>query len=79
VSPATERLVRTARGFPEGLIEAWANLYTEFAVAVAARRDGIALPDGYLGLPRVQEGAHGVRFVAASVRSNEKGGSWEAL
>ena len=36
VSPATERLIRTARGFSEGIIEAWANLYTEFAMAVAA-------------------------------------------
>ena len=32
VSPSVERLVRTGRGFPEGLIEAWANLYTEFSV-----------------------------------------------
>ena len=31
VSADVERLVRTGRGFPEGLIEAWGNLYTEFA------------------------------------------------
>ncbi len=79
VSPATERLVRTGRGFPEGLIEAWANLYTEFALAVAARRDGSALPDGYLGLPDVRDGAAGVRFIEASVRSNASGGIWEGL
>ena len=40
VSPAVERLVRMGRGFPEGIIEAWGNLYNEFALAVAARRDG---------------------------------------
>ena len=76
VSPTTERLVRTARGFPEGIIEAWANLYTEFAVAVAARRDGVSLPQGLLGFPSVAEGAEGVRFIDASVRSNDNGGGW---
>lgn len=76
VSKAVERLVRTGRGFPEGLIEAWANLYAEFAIAVAARRDGVTVPDGYLGLPGVGDGADGVRFIDASVRSNAQGGAW---
>ncbi len=76
VSSATERLVRSARGFPEGIIEAWGNLYTEFAMAVAARLDGRELPDGWLGMPRVADGAEGVRFIAASVQSNEAGGTW---
>ena len=79
VSAATERLVRTARGFPEGIIEAWGNLYTEFAMAVAARRDGRDLPEGYLGMPRVADGAEGVRFIEASVRSNTKNGDWVSL
>ena len=56
----------TGRGFPEGLIEAWANLYTEFAVAVAARCDQIELPDASLRYPKID----GVRFVDACVRSN---------
>lgn len=76
VSPATERLIRTARGFSEGIIEAWANLYTEFAMAVAARHDGVNLPEGWLGLPGVEAGAAGVRFIDAAVRSNEDGGVW---
>ena len=76
VASATERRVRTARGFPEGIIEAWANLYTEFAMAVAARRDGNTLPEDWLGFPRILDGAEGVRFVDASVRSNNSGGNW---
>ena len=63
-------IVRTGRGFPEGLIEAWANLYTEFAVAVAARCDQIELPDASLRYPKIDEGIDGVRFVDACVRSN---------
>ena len=76
VSARTERLVRTARGFPEGIIEAWSNLYTEFALAVAARRDGVAIPADWLLLPRVEDGAIGVGFVEATVRSHEMGGAW---
>ena len=79
VSAATERLVRTARGFPEGLIEAWANLYTEFALAVAARRDGRNLPSDWLGMPEVGDGVNGVRFIFAAIRSHEAGGDWQEV
>ncbi|WP_325892885.1 Gfo/Idh/MocA family protein [Grimontia sp. NTOU-MAR1] len=76
IYPAVERIVRTGRGFPEGLIEAWANLYTEFAMAVAARKDGISMPEGWLNYPTVGDGAKGVRFIEASVESNTSGGTW---
>ena len=76
LSARTERLVRTARGFPEGIIEAWSNLYTEFAMAVAARADGREVPADWLSMPRVADGAAGVRFIDATVRSNAAAGGW---
>lgn len=76
IAPGVERYVRLARGFSEGLIEAWANLYTEFGMAIAARRDGIHPPPGWINLPSVEEGARGVRFVDAAVESNSQGGVW---
>jgi predicted dehydrogenase len=79
VLPKVQRLVRTGRGFPEGLIEAWGNLYTEFAMAVAARRDGLTPPQSWLDLPLVQDGSKGVRFIDATVESHETGGSWVSL
>jgi len=79
LSPQTERFVRTGRGFPEGLIEAWANLYTEFALAVCARRDGVAPPNEWLGYPRIADGVNGVRFIEAAVRSNANGGAWVSI
>lgn len=79
VSRRTERLVRAARGFPEGIIEAWANLYTEFAMAVAARRDGADVGPGWLDYPDVAAGAAGVRFVEAAAESAEAGGVWTAI
>ena len=79
VSRATERFVRSARGFPEGIIEAWGNLYAEFAMAVAARADGIDLPQDWLGIPGVEDGSNGVRFIDATVRSHRDAGSWVDL
>lgn len=76
VSIRTERLVRSARGFPEGIIEAWGNLYTEFAMAVAARQDAFSPPNDWLSMPCVGDGADGVRFIDACVRSNESGSKW---
>lgn len=74
---STQRYVTLPRGYAEGWFEAWANLYTEFAVAIAARRDGSTLPDGHLAYPTVEDGARGIKFVMAAVASNADGGSWQ--
>jgi predicted dehydrogenase len=70
------RFVRMPRGHPEALTDAWGNLYTEFAVAIEARRAGTTLPDGLLRFPTVLDGARGVRFIEAAVASAAAGGAW---
>ncbi len=79
VSKHVERLVRAGRGFPEGIIEAWANLYTEFALACATRRDGLHPPEARLEFPRVDDGAEGVRFIDTAFDSHSQGGIWLAI
>lgn len=74
--PAAERLVHLPRGHGEALSDAWGNLYTEIAVAVEARRDGVTLPEGLLELPGVLDGARGVKFIEAAVASDAAGGEW---
>lgn len=76
IDPGVERFVRLARGFSEGMIEAWANLYTEFAMSLATRLDNIQPPPDWLSLPSVEDGARGVRFVDAAVESHQAGGAW---
>jgi predicted dehydrogenase len=73
---AASRFVRMPRGHPEALTDAWANLYTEFAIAVEARRAGETVPEGLLAYPTVMDGALGVKFVQAAVASNAAGGTW---
>ena len=76
IDPGVERFVRLGRGFSEGMIEAWGNLYTEFAMAVAARRDGVTPPADWLNYPTVAHGAQGVRFIEAAVESHKACGAW---
>jgi predicted dehydrogenase len=67
------RFVRMPRGHPEALTDAWANLYTEAAVAIDARRSGQTLPEGLLAYPNVTDGAKGVKFIEAAIQSNASG------
>ena len=74
--PSVERMSHLPSGHGEALSNAWANLYTEFAVAIAARRAGETLPDGLVEFPTALDGARGVKFVHAAVDSHESGGVW---
>jgi predicted dehydrogenase len=79
LAPGAERLTRRPRGNVEGWVEAWANLYTEFALAVAARADGIEVPAGVLASPTMADGARGVQFVDAMVASAHADSAWMPL
>ena len=77
VLPAVERLVHLPRGHGESLTDAWGNMYTEFAIAIAARREGTELPKGYLEVTSAEDGARGVKFIHAAADSHEAGGTWQ--
>lgn len=79
ISPAVEGLVRAGRGFPEGILEAWANLYTELAVQIGAQKDGLILDKRWHLLPDASDGAEGVRFIEACLSSHQQGGQWMSL
>lgn len=67
---------RIGGGHPEGLFEAWANLYRRFGLAISGTR-GLA-PEGLedLVFPGVDAGLEGVRWVENCVRSADAGGIW---
>jgi predicted dehydrogenase len=77
LSAAAASATRTPAGHPEGYLEAFANLYREFAGAVRARRVGGAasLP---AHLPSIANGVRGVRFIEAVIESSQRG-AWTAL
>lgn len=63
---------RTPRGHPEGLREAFANLYAEVAQERMARELGEPVPE--LPYPRIEDGAHTMAFIEACVASQQRGG-----
>lgn len=69
IAPEVERLVRMPRGHPEALSDAWANLYLELAVAIAAHNADEVLPNGLVAYPTLQDGKRGMEFVDAVLRS----------
>lgn len=74
--PASARACRIVAGHPEGFHEAFANLYSDVAEAVAARRTGRVADPLALGFPNERDGAIGVQFVAAAVASSRANGNW---
>lgn len=76
---AVHRLKRLRAGFPEGLNDAWSNLYTEIGVAIDARKRGEPDRPDLVAFPDLEDGLAGVRFVEAAVRSNAAGGEWTAV
>ena len=67
---------RTPRGHPEGLREAFANLYAEVAQERMARELGEAVP--VFAYPRIEDGAHTMAFIEACIAS-QASGAWVAV
>ncbi len=77
--PAAARASRIVAGHPEGFHEAFANLYSDAAEAIAARRSGKAVDPLALEFPNQADGAVGVKFVEAAVASSDAGGVWTSV
>jgi predicted dehydrogenase len=65
---------RIGAGHPEGLFEAWSNLYYRFALAMDASDRG--KPAEVPRYPGIDAGVEGVRWVENCVRSANQGGVW---
>lgn len=65
-------LGRSPRGHPEGLREAFANIYAEVAQERMARELGEPVPE--FPYPRIEDGAHTMAFIEACMASQQRGG-----
>ena len=64
---------RIGGGHPEGLFEAWSNLYGRFAQAMVAKDAGENVEFWY---PDVHAGADGIRWIENCVKSADQGAVW---
>jgi hypothetical protein len=65
-------------GHPEGYLEGFANLYTEVAKTILAKRAG-KKPDKAVSFPGIADGVEGMAFVEACVKSSAKNSRWTKL
>ncbi|WP_458132078.1 Gfo/Idh/MocA family protein [Pseudomonas sp. R3-41] len=69
---------RIGGGHPEGLFEAWSNLYRRFALAMDAANRGDAETLAALRYPDINAGVEGVRWVERCVESANNDAAWVA-
>ena len=74
--PLAARASRIVAGHPEGFPAGFANIYTDAAEAIAARKVGKAADPLALHFPNSWDGLLGVRFVHSVIASSEANGQW---
>jgi predicted dehydrogenase len=66
---------RVPPGHPEGYLEAFANLYKTFAMAIDARNAGLDI-NPFLVFPSIDQGVRGMAFIDTVVRSHHANTKW---
>jgi len=69
---------RTPGGHPEGYLEAFANIYRNFAQTLSAKIDGTTPSKEALDFPSVEDGIRGMAFIDNVVASSKSDTKWFA-
>ncbi|RWY54353.1 Gfo/Idh/MocA family oxidoreductase [Mucilaginibacter gilvus] len=67
---------RTPGGHPEGYLEAFGNLYRNFALALSAKIEGVEPKAEWLDFPGIEDGIRGMAFINNVVASNNSDQKW---
>jgi predicted dehydrogenase len=67
---------RTPGGHPEGYLEAFANIYRNFALSLMAKMDGKEPTKEMLDYPKADEGVRGMAFIDNVVASSQSDKKW---
>jgi predicted dehydrogenase len=76
--PLAARASRIVAGHPEGFPSGFANLYSDAAEAISARRTGRDADPLALHFPNATDGLLGVRFIDRVLASSDRDGAWTA-
>ena len=74
--PLSARSSRIVAGHPEGFHEAFANIYSDAAEAISARRSGTTADPLALCFPNSWDGLLSARFVNSVIESSNANGRW---
>ncbi|MBB5440896.1 putative dehydrogenase [Pedobacter sp. AK017] len=76
MSDIAKHNTRVPGGHPEGYLEAFANIYRNFALTVAAKLEGSTPTEAMLDFPRVEDGVRGMAFIENVVASSQSDQKW---
>jgi predicted dehydrogenase len=77
--PHSQKYSRLPAGHPEGVFEAFANIYQAFISTLEISLDGGNIVTDNLEFPTVEQGVDGMRFIDACVASSLQDSSWVTL
>ncbi len=70
---------RTPGGHPEGYLEAFGNIYRNFALTLSAKVEGQNVDNSVVDFPSVNEGIRGMAFIDSVVSNNESQEKWSSF
>ncbi|MBU2994594.1 Gfo/Idh/MocA family oxidoreductase [Octadecabacter sp. 1_MG-2023] len=76
LSPEADRTSRVTIGHAEGMPLAFANIYTDLAEAISARKEGRVMDRAANLFPRAEDGLRSMAAVVAVAESGKKDGAW---
>lgn len=76
LSDLAKHNTRTPAGHPEGYIEAFANLYRNFALCVQASIEGKQPKKEWLDFPGIEDGVRGMAFIENVIESGKSEKKW---
>ncbi len=77
--PVAAAHTRIPAGHPEGYLEAFGNIYRNFAKCVQARLFGSSVDPIYNDFPTVEDGLRGMKFIETVVASSASNQKWMKL
>ena len=76
LSPMATHNCRTPAGHPEGYLEAFANIYRNFALTLGCKMDGKTPTAEMLDFPGIEDGLRGMAFIDNVVASSQSDKKW---
>ena len=76
LGPSALAASRIPAGHPEGYLEGFAQLYSDFAGLIRAHMAGDATAEESRLAPGIEDGIDGVRFISRAVESSTKNAAW---
>jgi predicted dehydrogenase len=76
LSPIAKHNCRTPGGHPEGYLEAFGNIYRNFALTLSGQINSTPVDKSIVDFPSIQEGIRGMAFIESVVKNNQTNEKW---